>query len=188
MDDETQLLVGVSKGNRQDADELMERIYPQLRALAAKKLQGERVGHTLQPTALVNEVYLRMIDQTCVDWRNRGHFFAMAATLMRRILIDHARKRATGKRGAGARKLSIDGAFEVSGGTDSFDLVALDDMLNELGSLNERHARTVELRFFAGLSIAETAEVLGVSPATIKNDWRVARAWLMSQLDPDAPS
>ena len=182
-DETTRLLAGVAKGNRQDAEELMSRVYQELKGMAAKKMQGERADHTLQPTALVNEVYLRMIDQTRVDWRDRTHFCAVAASLMRRILIDHARKRTAAKRGGGAHKLRIDERFEIGEDTDPSDIVALDDMLNELDRLNERHARTVELRFFAGLSIKETAEALGVSPATVKNDWRVARAWLMSQLE-----
>ena len=181
----TQLLSGVVQGNRQDAEALMPLVYDELRVLAAKRLQAERAGHTLQPTALVNEVYLRMIDQTRVDWRDRSHFFAVAASVMRRILIDHARKRAAEKRGGGARRLMIEPDFELTEDTNPADLVALDDLLNELCRLNERHARIVELRFFTGLNISETAEALGVSTATVKNDWRVARAWLMSQLGPE---
>ena len=188
QDETTRLLAGLTQGNRGDAEALMLRVYPELRAMAGRKMQGERSGHTLQPTALVNEVYLRMIDQTRVDWRDRSHFCAVAATLMRRILIDYARKRAAGKRGGGARQLKIDEGLELTDESDPFDLLALDDMLHELQQLNDRHARVVELRVFAGLNVNETAEALGVSPATVKNDWRVARAWLTSQFEVENPS
>ena len=178
----TQLLAGIAQGDRQAAEALMPRVYEELRALAARKLRGERAGHTLQPTAMVNEVYLRLIDQSQVDWRDRSHFFAVAATQMRRILIDHARKRAAGKRGGGVQRLRIDEQLELQCAEDPFALIALDDMLEELEQLNARHARVVELRVFAGLTVNETAEALGVSPATVKNDFRVARAWLQNVL------
>jgi RNA polymerase sigma factor (TIGR02999 family) len=188
QDETTRLLARVAQGNRADAEALMPLVYEELRAMAGRKMQGERPGHTLQPTALVNEVYLKMIDQTRVDWRDRSHFCAVAATLMRRILIDYARQRAAGRRGGGAPQLRIDEGLEFSQGSDPFELIALDDLLHELAQLNARHARVVELRVFAGLSVSETAEALDVSPATVKYDWRVARAWLMSQYEAENPS
>jgi RNA polymerase sigma factor (TIGR02999 family) len=129
-----------------------------------------------------------MINQSRVDWRDRSHFCAVAASQMRRILIDYARKRAAGKRGGGARRLRIDEGLELSEEADPFELIALDDMLHKLEKLNERHARVVELRVFTGLTVVETAEALRVSPATVKNDWRVARAWLMSQYESEDSS
>jgi RNA polymerase sigma-70 factor, ECF subfamily len=187
MSDETvRLLAGVSQGDRQCIDELMAHVYEELRALAANRMRQENDGHTLQPTALVNEVFLRMVGQTRMDWKDKTHFFAVAANLMRRILIDHARKRTAGKRGGRARKLVLNEEVILSPDTDPLELVALDDVLNRLAQLNERHARVVELRYFAGLGVEETAEALGVSAATVKNDWRVARAWLTVQLESDS--
>jgi RNA polymerase sigma-70 factor (ECF subfamily) len=184
MSDETaQLLAGVARGDGHCIEALMAHVYQELKAIAAKKMQAERPDHTLQPTALVNEVYLRMVDQTRVDWRNKSHFCSVAANLMRRILIDYARKRTAGKRGGRARKLVLDEELLLSEATDPLDLIVFDDVLNELARLNERHARIVELRYFGGLNIEEVAEAIGVSPATIKNDWRVARAWLTTQLE-----
>ncbi|MFN7733550.1 MAG: sigma-70 family RNA polymerase sigma factor [Pirellula sp.] len=185
-DETTRLLAGVARGDHQCIDQLMAHVYDELRAIAANRMREENAGHTLQPTALVNEVFLRMVGQTRVNWKDRSHFFAVAANLMRRVLIDHARRRAAGKRGGGAKKLILDQEAILSSDTDPLDLVALDDVLTRLAQLNERHARVVELRYFAGLGVEETAEALGVSAATIKNDWRIARAWLAVQLDSDS--
>lgn len=180
-EDTAQLLAGAAGGDRQCAEALIAHVHQELRELAAQKLQSERPGHTLQPTALVNEAYLRLLGQTHVHWRDKGHFLAVAANLMRRILIDHARKRRADKRGGTALRLDFDEDILLSENTDPLDLIALDDVMNELAQLNARHARIVELRYFAGLNIEETAEAIGVSPATVKSDWRVARAWLAVQ-------
>ena len=160
----------------------MPLVYDQLRAIAANKMRAEGTDHTLQPTALVHEAFLRLVEQDQVQWQGAAHFCAVAASMMRRILVDHARAKAAGKRGGGAKRVVLDEAFAPAHGSDPVDVVALDDLLQHLASLNERHARVVELRCFGGLGVKETAEVLGVSPATVKNDWRTARAWLMSQL------
>lgn len=178
----TQLLKSIAEGKQSDVDVLFERVYRELRALAASKMQAERPGHTLQPTALVNEVYMRMIDQTRVDWRDRSHFMAVAATMMRRVLIDYARRKAADRRGGDKHRLSLEDAICLSEKCDPADWVALSECLDNLASLNARHARTVELRVFGGMTIDEIAEVLNVSPATVKNDWRAARAWLGGQL------
>ena len=184
MSDETaKLLAGVALGDHECAKALMAHVYEELRTLAANRMQSERRDHTLQPTALVNEVYLRMMGQTKVDWRHKSHFFAVAAGLMRRILIDYARKRSAVKRGGKSRPLNHEDQLELGEETDPLDLIALDEVLTELGCLNERHARIVEMRYFAGLNIEETAVALGISPATVKNDWRVARAWLSTKLE-----
>lgn len=181
-DETTRLLQNICQGDRGSAEALIPLVYDELKAIAASKLRDERPDHTLQPTALVHEAFLRLVDQTQVQWQGRAHFCAMAANMMRRILIDHARRRGAQKRGAGLNKVTLDEAGAMAGSADPAELVALDDLLNELAELNERHARVVELRFFAGLDVKETAHVLEVSPATVKNDWRAARAWLMSRL------
>lgn len=177
----TRLLANAARGDHDAAEALVPHIYHELRALAAAKLRNERKDHTLQPTAIVNEVYLHLIEQTEVNWQNRNHFFAVAATQMRRILIDHARKRSAGKRGGGARRIQLDDQF-VQQNTDPLEMLALNDVLERLQTLNARHAQVIELRIFGGLSVNETAEVLEVSPATVKNDFRVARAWLAAEL------
>ncbi len=181
-DETTRLLQNVCQGDRGSIEALLPLVYDELKAIAASKMRGERPDHTLQPTALVHEAFLRLVDQTQVQWQGRAHFCAMAANMMRRILIDHARRRAAHKRDAGLNKITLDQAGGLAAATDPAELVALDDLLNELAELNERHARVVELRFFAGMGVNETAHVLDVSPATVKNDWRAARAWLMSRL------
>ncbi|MCR9200062.1 MAG: ECF-type sigma factor [Planctomycetaceae bacterium] len=183
--DVTQILLDVTKGNRERVDELLKILHSDLKAAASSALRGERAGHTLHPTALLNEVYLQFINQTRVDWKNRSHFCAVASTLMRRILVDHAREKNAQKRGGGAviQPLLSDPIAEDP--TDELDLVALDGLLTELAELNDRHARVIELRFFGGMSIEETAHVLDVSAWTVKNDWRTARAWLLAQLDGD---
>ena len=186
MDHETtRLLIRASEGDRASLDQLLPLVYGELKAIATNKMRNERANHTLQPTALVNEAFLRLVDQSRVQWKGRAHFCAVAAEMMRRILIDHARRRHAEKRGAGFHRVSWNEALAQEDGDRAIDVLVLDDLLEQLAALNERHARVVELRFFGGLGIKETAEVLGVSPATVKNDWRAARAWLMSRLGPE---
>lgn len=158
-------------------------VYAELHRQAIGYLRRERVGHTLQPTALINEVYLKLIDQQHVNWQNRAHFFGIASHAMRRILVDHARARHREKRGGVAEHLPLEAAEFAPSGTRNVDLVALDDALTRLAELDDRQARIVELRFFSGMSVEETAEALGVSPATVKNDWRTAKAWLHREIN-----
>ena len=179
--DVTGLLANWSNGDQQALEELMPLVYGELRRLAKAYLRRERSDHTLQSTALVNEAFLRLVNQRNVQWKNRAHFFGIAAQLIRRILVDHARAHQADKRGAGAFKLSLDEAIGVAEKQD-LDLVALDDALKRLTELDPQQGRIVELRFFAGLSIEETGEVLGVSPATVKREWSTARAWLYRDL------
>lgn len=184
----TRLLLEACRGQRASVEALLPLVYDELKAIAAQKLRGERRDHTLQPTALVHEAFLRMVDQTRVQWQGRAHFCAVAASMMRRILVDHARAKAAEKRGAGRRELPLLETIGLAKERNPVDIVALDDLLAELARLNERHARVVELRFFGGLNVEETAHTLGVSPATVKNDWRAARAWLLAQLSNDTPN
>jgi RNA polymerase sigma factor (TIGR02999 family) len=179
--DVTQILQAVSGGDKDAPALLMPLVYDELRRLANHYLRQERSDHTLQPTALVHEAYLKLIDQSRVDWQNRAHFFGVAAQSMRRILVDHARGHLASKRGGMQQKLALDEAVDYSQPRD-IDLLALDDALNLLGKLDERQSRVVELRFFAGLTIEETAEALGVSPATVKVDWSMAKAWLHREI------
>ena len=183
----TRLLLEACQGQRASLEALLPLVYDELKAIAVQKLRGERRDHTLQPTALVHEAFLRMVDQTRVQWQGRAHFCAVAASMMRRILVDHARARAAAKRGAGGHELPLLETIALARERNPVDIVALDDLLTELSRLNERHARVVELRFFGGLSVEETAHTLGVSPATVKNDWRSARAWLLVQLSNGEP-
>jgi RNA polymerase sigma factor (TIGR02999 family) len=177
----TQLLIDWSNGDQNAFERLLPLVYGELRRLAGRHLARERRDHTLQSTAVVHEAYLRLIDQNRVQWKNRAQFFGVASQMIRRILVDHARSHQAAKRGAGAVKLSLDEAIAVPGGKD-LDLVALDDALKSLTEMDEQQARIVELRFFGGLSIEETAEVLAVSPATVKRDWAMAKAWLYREL------
>jgi RNA polymerase sigma factor (TIGR02999 family) len=177
----TQLLVDWGNGDRHALEKLTPLVYQELKRLAARYLRRERREHTLQSTALVHEAWLRLIDQNHVHWQNRAQFFGIAAEMIRRILIDHARNRQAAKRGDGAVKLSLDDALATPDRRD-FDLVALDDALQDLAKLDPKQGKLVELRFFAGLSIEESAEVLGVSPATVKREWAVAKAWLYREL------
>lgn len=177
----TRLLVDWSNGDTRALEELTPLVYAELRRLAARFLRRERSDHTLQSTALVHEAFLRLIDQRSVQWQNRAHFFGVAAQLIRRILVDYARSRQTAKRGSDAVKLSLDDALGVAEKRD-LDLVALDDALNRLAELDPQQSRIVELRFFTGLSIEETAEVLGISPATVKREWVTAKALLYRYL------
>lgn len=179
--DVTRMLVDWSHGDQEALDRLMPLVYDELRRVAKRILRGESSGHTLQATALVNEAYLKLIQQHEVEWQNRAHFFAIAARLMRRILVDHARNHQASKRGGAARKLSLDEALGVPA-AQAVDLIALEDALTELARLDPEQSRLVELRFFGGLTIEEVAEVLGVSPATVKREWNMAKAWLYREL------
>ncbi len=178
--DATRLLLDLSGGRASAADELLPLVYAELRNMAARMLRSERPDHTLQPTALVHEAYLRLVDQRVDTWQNKAHFLGIAAQAMRRILIDHARRRRAGKRG-GARVTLDDEMGAVTG--PSLDVLAIDTALQRLTALDARQGRVVELRFFGGLSVEETAAVLGVGPATVKRDWTLARAWLHRELD-----
>jgi len=180
-DNVTQLLIELSNGDRNAVDLLLPVIYDELRKLAANYLRRERPDHTLQPTALVHEAYLRLVDQTRVNWQNRAHFFGVAAQIMRRLLVDHARKHNAEKRGQDFQKLSLDENVDRAV-QRSADLIALDDALAALAEFDQDKARLVELRYFGGLSIEETADVLGVTPTTVKRHWRLARAWLYGEM------
>src|SRR6267143_384725 len=177
----TQLLIDWSRGDQAALDSLMPLVYEELRRLAHRYMRRERVGHTLQTTALINEAYLRLIEQQQVQWHNRAHFFAISAQLMRRILVDHARSRGYQKRGGGVPKVTLDEAL-MGPQEKGQDLVALDDALNALVGVDPRKSKVVELRFFGGLSVEETAEVLKVSPDTVLRDWRLAKAWLTREM------
>ena len=179
--DVTQLLSLWSGGDRAALEPLMEAVYGELRHLAHSYLRRERPGNTLQSTALVHEAYLRLIDQKSVTWQNRAHFFGIAASMMRRILVDHARSRKASKRGAGVSVLTLDDAVAGSGPRD-LNLIVLDQALEHLARIDSQQSRIVELRFFAGLSIDDTAEVLKISPATIKREWAIAKAWLYREM------
>ncbi len=181
----TRLLLDWSSGNQQALEELVPLIYKELRQLAHNFLYRERPGHTLQTTALVHEAYLKLIDQRDARWQNRAHFFAIAAQAMRRILIDSARKHAAAKRGGPREKLSLDEAADISLEPDS-NLLELDEALNELAKIDPQQSRIVELRYFGGLTIEETADVMSVSPATVKREWTMARAWLHQELTESA--
>ena len=176
----TELLLAWGQGDDSALDRLIPLVRVELHQLARRHMRGEHAAHTLQTTALVNEAYLRLVDLGRVRWQDRAHFFAMSARLMRRILVDHARSRQFVKRGGGARRIPFDESL-VSVGR-SVDLVELDDALRSLTELDPRKGQVVEMRFFAGLSVEETAAALGVSPVTVMRDWRVARAWLFKEL------
>jgi RNA polymerase sigma-70 factor (ECF subfamily) len=178
--DVTQALLELNEGGEASA-RLMPLVYKELRRLAQTYLRSERPDHTLQPTALVHEAYLRLIDQNRVEWQNRSHFYAVAAQMMRRILIDHARAHASEKRGGSGKRLSLDEASFLPG-ERAADLLELDEALKQLAITDERKSRVVELRFFGGLSVKETAEVLGVHTATVERDWVVAKAWLYREI------
>jgi RNA polymerase sigma-70 factor, ECF subfamily len=177
----TQLLKAWSTGDQQALEKLAPLVYQQLHRAARHYMAGERSGHTLQATALVNEVYLRLVDCEQVNWQDRAHFFAVSAQLMRRILIDFARSRGYQKRGQGVSPLSLDDVPSVGNEPDT-NLVALDDALKALAAVDGRKSKVVELRFFGGLSIEETAEVLRVSAETVIRDWRLAKVWLLREL------
>ena len=175
------LLSALTNGEDGAAAKLIPVVYDELRRLAGSYMRRERVDHTLQATALVNEAYLKLIEQRAVNWQSRAHFFGVAAQLMRRILIDYARGHTREKRGGEQKKVSLDEVFLFSE-QQADELLAVDDSLNLLAKVDPRQARVVELRFFAGLSVEEAAEALGVSPKTVKRDWSVAKAWLYADL------
>jgi len=177
----TALLGDWSRGSDSALNELLPLIYSELRRMAARQLRDERAGHTLQPTALVHEVYLRLIGQRHVSWEDRAHFLGVAARVMRRILVDHARRHGAQKRGDGAQRVPIDAAREVAAGNKDL-ILPLDRALDRLESIDPDLSRIVELRAFAGLTIDETAKFLNVSPSTAKRDWRTAKAWLGREL------
>ena len=179
--DVTRLLGRWKNGDEEALQQLMPIVHEELRRLAKRQMAGERPGHTLEPTALVNEAYLRLVDLKQMQWQDRAHFFAMAARLMRRILVDFARSRRYQKRGGGAKQVSFTEALDVAD-TQPTDVVALDEALEALSRVEERKSRVVELRFFGGLSIEETAEVLAVSRETVKRDWTFAKMWLLRHL------
>jgi RNA polymerase sigma factor (TIGR02999 family) len=183
----TQLLQDWSNGNHAALDRLTPLVYEELHRLAHQHMKRERGDHTLQTSALVNEAYLRLIDQRNVHWQNRAHFFSIASRLMRRILVDHARAHHYAKRGGGALRVSLDEAAFVSQERAS-ELVALDDALTSLAAIDQRKCQVVELRFFGGMSVEETAAALGVSPITIKRDWSTAKAWLHRAIEKGVPS
>jgi len=177
----TQLLQAWRLGDERALDKLTPQVYRELHLAAKRCMSRERDDHTLQTTALINELYLRLSDLKPVDWQNRAHFFALCARQMRRILTDHARSRHAHKRGDGTPAFSLDEALVISP-QPSADLVAVDDALNELAKVDDRKSQVVVMRFFGGLSVEETAEVLRVSPDTVARDWRLAKAWLMREL------
>ena len=181
----TQLLGRWRNGDREALDSLIPLVYEELRRIAQHYLRNERPGHTLQSTALVHEAYVRMIQQDLPDWQNRAHFFAVAAQLMRQILVDHARAYRADKRGGGVCNVTLDEAEEDALQVD-VDILALDDALKTLSAMDRQQGEVVELRFFGGLSIEDTAEVLGISSSTVKRDWITARAWLHRELDRSA--
>lgn len=180
MADITQLLAEWSDGNQSALDELYPLVYDELHRLARRYMSRERKGHTLQTTALINEAYVRLVDQKNVHWANRSHFFAISAQIMRRILIDHARRHAYAKRGGGAQQISLDEAAIVSG--QASELLRLDEALQSLAELDPRRSQVVELRYFGGLNNEEIAGVLKISENTVTRDWNMARAWLYQQL------
>jgi len=178
----TRMLQEWSGGKQEALDALLPLVYAELHRQASRYLRRERAGHTLQTTALIHEAYLKLIDQREVNWQNRAHFFGIAAQAMRRILVDYARERHRAKRGGIGENLPLEEAALVVSEERRVDLVALDEALTRLAKFDERQARIVELRYFSGLSIEETAEVLGISPATVKSDWNVAKAWLRHEI------
>jgi len=180
-DQVTQLLVQLGGGNRAAVNELTPLVYQELKRIAGGQLRNERPGHTLQATALVHEAYLKLVDQRDVSWQNRAHFFGVAAQVMRRILMDYAKGRVRDKRGGGMQRTTLDEALIVTADRAS-DLVAIDEALTRLEQLDARQAKVVEMRFFGGLSVEETAEAMGISAPTVKREWAMAKAWLHREL------
>jgi RNA polymerase sigma factor (TIGR02999 family) len=178
----TSLLAEWGRGEPEALQRLTPLVYEELRRLASHYLGQEGDGNTLQTTALVHEAYLRMVNQAAVPWQGRSHFFGIAARLIRQILVDQARKRHAGKRHSGGPLLALDENIDVPGGGGQIDLVRLDDALTSLAAIDEQQSRIIELRFFGGLSIEETAEILGISSRTVKRQWAIARAWLFREL------
>jgi RNA polymerase sigma-70 factor, ECF subfamily len=180
-EDVTILLAELTKGNKRAASQLIPLVYDELRRLAGRYMRRERSDHTLQATALVHEAYLKLVEQRSVDWQGRAHFFGIAAQIMRRILIDYARSHLRDKRGGGQEAVPFDEALVISS-EQSHELLKLDESLDRLAAIDPRQSKIVELRFFGGLTVEETAEVLGISPKTVKRDWSVAKAWLHGDL------
>ncbi|UCD74772.1 MAG: sigma-70 family RNA polymerase sigma factor [Phycisphaerales bacterium] len=179
--DTTRLLLDLRKGDGSARDELLTLVYDELRDLAARHMAKERPDHTLQPTALAHEAYMRLVDDADMDWQSHAHFLGVASEVIRRILIDHARKHDAAKRGGAIKKVRLSDAISDPGGVD-IEILALDQALQELAALNERHHQVVVLRFFGGLTIRQTALVMGVAPNTVNADWQTARAWLRQRL------
>ena len=177
----TQILSAISAGDRSNSDRLMEIVYDDFRGLAASYLGDETQSHTLQPTAVVHEAFIRLVDQDQVDWRGRSHFFAVGATTMRRILVDHARRKAAVKRGGGRQRITLDEELTISPQRDE-DVLAIDEALDKLAEIDQQRSRIVELRFFGGLTNDEVAKVLGVSKRTVQKQWAGTRVWLRRQL------
>ena len=182
----TKLLQDWSVGNREALDKLLPLVYDELRRLAHSYLTHERADHTLQTTALVHEAYLKLIDQRSVNWQNRAHFFAISAQAMRRILLDNARRHTAAKRGSGGQKVSLEEVATLSRDTANESLIELDEALQELAVIDPEQGRIVELRYFGGLTIEETAEVLNISPSTVQREWTTARAWLYQAIKGEA--
>jgi RNA polymerase sigma-70 factor (ECF subfamily) len=180
--DVTELLHSWANGDPQALERLLPLIYQELKHVAAQQLRRERADHTLDPTALVHELYFRLVDQQRANWHNRAHFFGIAAQLMRRILVDHARARLTRKRGGSALMVTLSSAIEEQDEAQVIDVLAIHEALERLAIIDPEHVRIVELRYFAGLTVEETAELLGRSPRTVKREWRVAKAWLYREL------
>lgn len=180
----TRLLGDVRHGKRGAADEVLPLVYAELKAIAARYMRRERAGHTLQATALVHDAFLKLVDQTRVEWQDRAHFFAVASQAMRRILVDHARARSAARRGAGAARVEASDTVLLADqpSLSPEELLSLDRALTELAAIDPEHARIVELRYFGGLTIEEAAEALAISPATLKREWAIARAWLHRRL------
>jgi len=178
----TLLLKAWSGGDQDALADLTSKVYPELRQMATKYMRKERSGDSLQATALVHEAFLRLVEVDNVSWQDRAHFFAVSANIMRRILVDRARAKNMDKRGHGAVHVNFDEALEIASHSRDREMVAIDDALNELAEIDSRKARVVELRFFGGLSVEETADVLRISPQSVMRDWKMARAWLLSEL------
>jgi len=179
----TSLLKRIQEGDERAPEELIPLVFDELRRLARHYMRNERVGHTLQPTALVNEAYMRLAGYDRMDWQSRSHFIGVAASVMRQVLIDYARKRTAAKRGGDEQPVELNENLDgLLSNQQSAELIDLDVALSKLAEMNERHAKIIELRYFGGLTVEETAEALGVSPVTVKRDWAVARAWLKTQL------
>ena len=185
--DVTGMLAKWGLGDKGVLNQLLPAVYDELHRMAARYLRRERPDHTLQPSALINEAYLRLVDQSSVTWQNRAHFFGIAANVMRRIRVDHARGHQAAKRGGSVIKLPLDEAVHGSPMEEEMDLVALDAALTRLAKMDPEQSKLVELRYFGGLTIEETAQVMGISPATVKRSWTISRAWLRREISrPDA--
>lgn len=183
------LLASLSQGDHAAAERLLPVLYQELKAIANQHMRNERADHTLQATALVHEAYLKLVDQSRVHWQGKAHFCAVASNIMRRILVDHARTKNAAKRGKGAHRISLDEQLLEGNPEANVDLVELDELLNKLAALNPRHAKIVEMRYFAGMTVEETAAALDVSVSTVKGDWRMAKAWLTARLqDSSSPT